>query len=307
MNDLKELRQTADECLAGLTAGPELKSRILQAKREAAQTKQRPVWIRYTALAAACVLVLVLGLTLGLRGRQAAVPVTDGPVLTAVTAGDEVTANERASLNRGSSSLSVVTSNVESAQGIWAGGTGESFPLVILDGRVYRQLTVHNLSEASLGQRIGTIWDCTQEPALSDSGSVSNVMPAGTEVYGVSGMADTLVACRTDTGIHLFQRVSYNGMALLQGETFADVMQLSGHVTALSLSGVGMVEGERAEEMFGLLAASAQYESAGSLTGSQVLLIELDNGAAVQMAVRNDRLAACGVWSCPEFFEAFQN
>jgi len=25
------------------------------------------------------------------------------------------------------------------------------------------------------------------------------------------------------------------------------------------------------------------------------------------MAVKSDSLAACGVWSCPEFFEAFED
>ena len=34
--------------------------------------------------------------------------------------------------------------------------------------------------------------------------------------------------------------------------------------------------------------------------------ITLKNGVTVQLAVKNDKLAACGTWSCPEFFEEFE-
>ena len=30
-----------------------------------------------------------------------------------------------------------------------------------------------------------------------------------------------------------------------------------------------------------------------------------DNGLTVQMAVKDDKLSACGTWSCPEFIDAF--
>ena len=304
MNDLEHLRTVADESLAGLNAGPALRSRILTAAAaERTEKRQsRPTWMRVTAAAAACALILLVAIG-AVMNHQKTDRIT-GPILTAMTAGDEPVANEQSTLNREHSNLSIVARNAGSAQGIWAANTDNGFPLVMLDGRIYRQITVHSLEEASLGQPIATIWDYSSEPALAD-GNVSNSMPAGTEIYAVSGMDKTLVACKTEDGIVAFQRVSYNGSATVKGEGFDDIMQLRGHVVAMSLSGVGMVEGDRAEQMFELLADSAQFESTGSISGSQVLLIELDNGAAVQMTVRNDRLASCGVWSCPEFFEAF--
>ncbi|MBR6953610.1 MAG: hypothetical protein IKH77_01025 [Clostridia bacterium] len=306
MKDLEKLRVVAEEGLAGLTAGTELRGRILAAaseqNRKTAPT--RPLWVRWTAVAAACTLVLAVALGVVLGGNQAAKPVLPG--MTVMTAGDDPVANERASLDRGSSGLNVVSKNAGTPQGIWESSQSGAFPMVVLGDRVYRRLTAGNLAEDALGAPIATIWEQADEPDLSD-GNVSNVMPKGTEVYGVKGMDGTLVACRTENGIAAFQRVSYNGTAISAGERFTDVMQLDGHVVAMSLSGVGMVEGERAEQLFGILAENAQYESAGSISGSQVLLIELDNGAAVQMTVRNDRLAACGVWVCPEFFEAFGN
>lgn len=55
-----------------------------------------------------------------------------------------------------------------------------------------------------------------------------------------------------------------------------------------------------------MLMEYASYESSGMVSGKQNLLIELDNGLTVQLAVREDRLSACGTWSCPEFLEAFE-
>lgn len=304
MSDLERLREIADEGLAGLTADTALRGRILAAARDGKRERRasRPAWIRVTAYAAACAVVLLAAVGLIMNGTRQENITT--PVMTAMTAGDGPVANEQNALNRAHSSLSVVGQNAGSAHGIWAAGTDNSFPMVMLDGRVYRRLTEHGIREDSLGQPIATIWDHSSEPALAD-GNVSNVLPEGTEIYAVSGMGGTLVACKTGEGIQAFQRISYNGSATIRGESFRDVMQLDGHVVAMSLSGVGMVEGERAEQMFDLLADHAQYEEAGTISSNQVLLIELDNGAAVQMSVRNDRLASCGVWSCPEFFEAF--
>ena len=41
-------------------------------------------------------------------------------------------------------------------------------------------------------------------------------------------------------------------------------------------------------------------------SSKQSLLIALDNGLTLQMNVSGEVLYGCGGWSCPEFFEAFQ-
>ena len=75
---------------------------------------------------------------------------------------------------------------------------------------------------------------------------------------------------------------------------------------AVELSGVGTITDQNtAESLVDTLLDNASFESSGSVSGSQSLLIQLDNGITVQMAVKDDKLSACGTWSCPEFIDAF--
>ena len=100
----------------------------------------------------------------------------------------------------------------------------------------------------------------------------------------------------------------FNGNALRGAERLADTLALTGRVIAMELSGVGTVTDPAAcESLLSTLLSNASYESSGSISSKKALLIELDNGLVLQLAVKGDNLAACGVWSCPEFFEAFDN
>ncbi len=299
---LEELPQIAEETLGGLRAGPELRTRI----RAGRERRERPRAWRFAvpALAAATVLAVVLPFALrGGSGRpapDAAVVATEGGT-TSFTAGGGRVGNETANLEPGKSSLSVTRSNASGRHGIWDGDS-----MIRVDGRYYRKLRGVNPDRSALGGVVATTQEYTQDLTLSAAGCTSNAVPVGTPVYGVAGMSGTLVACDVG-GLQLYQRVSYNNTGLQNHEGFGDVMQLRGHVVAMSLSNVGLVEGDTAAGLFGILAGNATYEGAGSVTQRQVLIIELDNGAAVQMDVNGDRLGACGVWSCPEFIEAFGN
>ena len=74
----------------------------------------------------------------------------------------------------------------------------------------------------------------------------------------------------------------------------------------MELSGVGTVtEPAACETLLETLLECATYESSGSISSKKALLVELNNGLVLQLTVKGDNLAACGVWSCPEFFEAF--
>ena len=78
-------------------------------------------------------------------------------------------------------------------------------------------------------------------------------------------------------------------------------------VVALELTGVGTVtDPAQAQALFSLLINTAQMTRPGASETSQSLLIGLQNGLALQMSVRDESLMACGTWSCPEFFEAFE-
>ena len=105
----------------------------------------------------------------------------------------------------------------------------------------------------------------------------------------------------------VFQRVSFNGSALTGRETLSDTLEIAGHIAAMELSGVGAItDSETCETLFSTLTENASYESSGTVSAKQSLLIQLDSGLTLQLAVKNDKLSACGTWSCPEFLEAFE-
>ena len=160
-----------------------------------------------------------------------------------------------------------------------------------------------------LGESLGTVSEFTTEPSLSGTDVIlSNAATLGAEIFAVDGMGGTLIATEVNGVTRLFQRVSFNGSALQGSESLADTLQLAGHIISMELSDVGVIEDSSAcEKLFATLLDNASYDSSGSVSARQSLLIGLDNGLTVQLAVRNDKLAACGTWSCPEFFEAFEN
>ena len=95
-------------------------------------------------------------------------------------------------------------------------------------------------------------------------------------------------------------------ITVLGGEEFRHVVADPARVTGMALDGAGEItDRETARRLAETLNEYAALESNGTLNSGQRLRIYLDNGACIQMTVRNERLASCGVWSCPEFFEAF--
>ena len=155
---------------------------------------------------------------------------------------------------------------------------------------------------------VSAVEEYTTEPSLSRTDVViSNCVWAGEDVYGISGMEKSLVCAKVDGSLRLFQRVSFNGYATIGKESLADTLQFQGHIASLTLSGIGTVSGATASSLFETLLHQASYESSGSLNTEDTLLITLDNGLCAQMLLKDDRLSACGVWSCPEFVEAFRN
>ncbi len=291
---LENLPRVAEETLGGLRAGPGLKHRILNGQ----ETKRRPSAWRYAIPAMACALtaILVLTFTLVLPRLNWTARVT-----TSYTAGGPAVANEAGSLDRSQSRLTVTRNNAANRQGIWDGNN-----LIRIGDRYYRRLRGLSMDRSSLGGVTAVTEEYTTDLTLSMADCTSNTVPAGTQVYAVRGLSGALVACEAGGGLQVYQRVSFNNKALIGGEDFSGVMPYRGHVVAMSLSGVGLVEGDAAARLFDILGDHAQYMNAGSVTQRQVLIIELDNGAAVQMDVNVDRLGACGVWSCPEFIEAFE-
>ncbi len=304
MKTIERLPEAAERGLAGLNAGANLKYRIIHeaAKKEEAPVRSRRSWVP----ALCCGLVVVLcGVFIpsAISRRQSnllivsqpAGEATEAPVLTAQNYG----------IASGALSAGV---NAPSYRSIWESSQNGTFPLIGLNGAYYRMLTTpSSVSDSQLGASLGTVAEYTTEPALSDSSIIlSNCSEAGTEVYGISGMSGTLVAAKVDGVTRLFQRVGFNGTALNGNESLSDTLQIAGHVTAMELSDVGTItDGNTISSLLTTMFSNASYKSSGSVSGSQSLLLTLDNGFTVQLAVKDDRFSACGTWDCPEFFEAF--
>ncbi len=307
MKNLDQLPEVVNETLGGLTAGQNLKLRIEKAVQPSAQTPVRRrarAWIP----ALACALVVALGAVFAVPAlmRQQ----EQQPLIVSQAAGDGQVGIERGTLGmvRGNTTI-VADRNTPSYRSLWAESTNGAFPLLGINGRYYRLLTSpDSVSDRVLDESCGTVAEFTAEPSLSGNDVVlSNTAPVGTAIYPVSGMESTLVAAQIDGNTRLFQRVGFNGNALKGNESLADTLQIAGHIIGMELSDVGSVtDADACETLFDTLVSNASYESSGSVSGQQSLLIELDNGLTVQLAVKNDRFSACGTWSCPEFFEAFE-
>ncbi len=296
---LDSIPQMADRALAGLQAGPDLRLRI---QMEAIRKEQRRKTMMSVgrAATAVCCAVLVLALILNPQQRVqefAAPSITSLPLGSGVESSDEPAVLGEASIQGG-------RQNADS--GIWAASENGAFPLIGLKGSYYRQMTISVSIPSSQLTEVGSVEEFTTEPSLSDASIISsNCVNAGETIYAVTGMESTFLAAQSSGRQCLFQRVSFNGKALTQSETLADTLQLKGHIQSMTLSGKGTVQGESAEALFDTLVNNSVYESSGALSTDSVLTITTDSGLSAQMLVRDDRLSACGIWSCPEFFEAF--
>lgn len=185
-----------------------------------------------------------------------------------------------------------------------------NFPLVLVDGAAYRMLiSPLNMKDTLLGSSLGEVTEYTLEPALSTGGGiVSNIVSAGESLYAVKGLEGAMIAAYVKGGLRAFQRVSYAGASILGKETLADTLASADRITAMELTDAGIVDDPAtAQRLMQVLLDNATYESAAVGTSdTRSLLIALDNGLLMQLMVGDDTLSACGTWSCPEFFEAYE-
>lgn len=303
---LQNLPEAADAAMGGLTATPFMKAKIDRAVAEkksprAWQTRLRPV------LAMGCMaLAVLLAVAIPMMNEE------DPGIMMHSGELGEPTQSPDAALSADLGSGDVRITKGRSTPGyrsIWSDVDDGYFPLIGVNGKFYRMLTSPRQVDSSLmGEKLGTVSEFTREPSLSDTSAVlSNAAAFGSDVYAISGMGDALVCAEVNGTMRLFQRVSFNGNALRGRETLADTLQLEGRIIAMELSGVGTItDPATCETLLDTLLQNATMKSNGSLSSKQALLLETDTGLVLQMNVRGDSLAACGVWSCPEFFEAFE-
>ena len=306
---LSNLPQEADKAMDGLYATPFLKARIDRAVEEKKQSKVRFALPRWAPALCCAAVVLVLALVSApLSQKDQTNPLISSNVLGSNTPTPDGVMT--ADLNGGSVFISD-SSSKPGYRNMWSDVKDGSFPLIGINGKYYRMLTSPNVVENELlGQQIATISEFTTQPSLSGTDVVlSNTASSGAAVYSIHGVdANTLIAAKVNGRMRLFQRVSFNGNALRGRERLTDTLAIGGQVIAMELSGVGTVtDPVDCETLLATLLDCASYESSGSISSKKALLIELSNGLVLQMAVKGDNLAACGVWSCPEFFDAFDS
>ena len=313
MMDIKELERLApmaDEMLSGLHADETMKRRILSAARE--EKKQPVIMPRLVpALCCAALAVACIGV-FAPRLNQAAVNAAASPAPVSI---DTIAAGDGQTMTMTKMADVSGTARVRAAGGssdsLFASTSGD-IPLVAVNGAVYRMLsTPANVQSSLLGDAVGTVNTTTDEPSLADddamAGGLSNVADAGQTIYTISGLdANTAVACEVGGSMRLFQRVSYAGKGP-GGQGLEDTFSVRGQAAELTLSGVGTLTGDAANDAVAVLLDHATLKSADMSAKKQTLTVTLTNGLKLQLGVSGDTVSACGGWSCPEFFEAFES
>lgn len=315
MTRLDHLPEITARNLGGLRADARLQLRIKHAMiTEPARRKQHRKLVLSGCVAIALCLTLGLTtlpalLTAGQGGTQPSTTLMDS---RSAGGGDDSALGRLRALDVPAGSISVGGTGAESGtyRNLFATERNGNFPLVIVNGAAYRLLiSPTNMKDSLLGEILGEVDEYTLEPALSTGNVVSNVVSAGVPVYAVQGMRGALAAAYVKGSLRVFQRVSFAGTALLGSETLADTLTTAEHITAMELTGAGVVDDPAtAQKLMQTLLSNAEYDNAALSTGdTRSLLIGLDNGLLMQLMVGQDTVSACGTWSCPEFFEDYED
>lgn len=303
---VQQLSSVTGEMLGGLHATPALRHRILvkadrqHQARQATAARREPAPRKGFAarLTPAVGMALVLALMIGLGLNYGA----DSSLFT-----DPAPQYAATDLGSGMAGGGGGTGSVPQYRSLFE-GEGANPPLIGVHGRYYRMLSVPVSSDV-VGTPIAEVQDFTSEPSLAATvGVVSNVAKAGTQIYAVDGVSQkTACIAEVDGRLRLFQRVGYAANTFLGNEQFEDILDVSGRVAALELSGVGVITDERvANDLIYTLTEFAIYGGSDVPDSGQALTIYLTNGLSLQLTCQDDTLGGCGAWVCPEFFEAFE-
>lgn len=312
MNDLKALERLepiTNEMLAGLHAGENMKHSVVLAAQNGAKTR-RTRSRGFSLVPALCCGLLAVAV-IGTAGLRLAGNTQDDPVtvqIGAIAAGNDLSPGVRTVADMGQNAS--VRTAVPEYESLFA-STGADIPLVSVNGAVYRMLiTPEDIADSLLGEEVGQVGAHVAEPSLASQqqmeAGLSNVAAQGEAIYGVAGISgSTAVAAQVDGKTRIFQRVSYAGKGP-GGQSLEDTFSVRGQVASVTLSGVGTLTGDAANEVIAVLLDQATLKSADATARRQALTVTLNNGLRLQLGVSGDTLCGCGGWSCPEFFEAFE-
>ena len=306
MEKLNHLASITDEMLAGLQTDETMRLRIVRAAREQAKPRRRNMKRYAPAFAFAAAAIVCVGVASVRLGEI-------NPGVTPMTIG-EIAAGE--AVQGGTMMLADLGdgASVRMARSIGGGSlfaeSGAEIPVVTVKGNVYRMLSTPQDIGRSMLQEMGSIQITTEQPSLASDADaekgLSNVAQENAAIYSVKGVStSTAIAAEVNGSVRLFQRVSYAGRGPA-GDSLRDTFSVSGKIKTVELDGVGTLEGGAADDVIDVLLSCATLKSADAGSARQYLTVTLDNGLRLQLGVSGDTLSGCGSWSCPEFFEAFE-
>ncbi|NLB90866.1 MAG: hypothetical protein GX786_06585 [Clostridiales bacterium] len=308
---LEQLPEIVDRSLGGIEANPSLRYKILSAAAETkTEEKKKPFFSRFSVpltAVSACLVLVVIGFTVfpNLFSTSVSQPEATNALLGHSAAGQQEPVLQERTLSQGT--MSIGAGSFSSADSLWV-SAGDTFPLISMNGKFYRQMNQKVLYDAQLSGHIGSVENFTQEPALASTfGNMSNVVEEGEGIFAVSQLGDGVIAAKVNDSMTLFQRISFAGNAIFSEETLAQTLGFSAEdVLSISLSEVGTISDEAvAQKLVTTLTQNATYASSSLGSGKQVLLFTLRNGITLQMYVDDDVFSACGSWDCPGFSQAF--
>ena len=310
MNNMEKLNQLGpitDEMLAGLQTDEAMRLRIVRAAREKARPAKKNTkrFAPVMALAAAALVCVGVASTRMEAITPGAVPM----MIDEIAAGQPAAAGARVMADLGDGAS--VGAARSSGGSLFAKGSGE-IPVVTVKGNVYRMLTTpQDIGSSLLAGEAGSVQVVTDQPSLASGADLkaglSNVADPAATIYTVKGLkTTTAVAAKVDGKMRLFQRVSYAGQGPA-GSRFEETFSIRGKVKSMTLDGVGTIEGGKANDVAAVLLDCASLKSAQAGSAKQYLTVTLDSGLKLQLGVSGDTLMGCGGWSCPEFFDAFEN
>ena len=317
MNRLENLPEIAQRGLGGLTADHRLLQQIKLAAANGRAPSRRVRWQPVLAGCVALALCVCVGIWVSplFIGANTAGSRLSSEVMGSRAAGGTDENNFGALVSALDLTASGVTiSGAQDAaatyRNLFVPERDDNFPLILVGGAAYRMLiSPTNMDQSLLGESLGVVTEYTLEPALSTGGGlVSNIVNADDTVYAVKDMQGAMAAAYVKGNLRVFQRVSFAGTAILGNETLTATLAAAKHITAMELTGSGIVDDPAtAQSLMQTMLSNAVYESASVGGGdTRSLLIGLDNGLLMQLMVGDDTLSACGTWSCPEFFEAYE-
>lgn len=315
MFDLKSLDQLgpiADEMLGGLHADEAMRLKIKRAAQEGKVRRKAPAARVAPAVCCAALALCCVGVWSSTRHVTDEPGMVNEPMAVSINtiAAGEGTAFDGATLVADLNDNVMMRKATPGGDSLFAKDGGD-VPLVTVGSAVYQMLkTPQDIGSSLLSGEVGSVQLFDEQPSLASpkemNAGLSNVVQQGTVVYGIKGLEQTTaVAAEVEGSTRVFQRVSYAGRGPA-GDSLEATFSVRGQVREAELSGVGTLEGGKANDVITILLDQAVLKSADATSGRQTLTVTLESGLRLQLGVSGDTVYGCGSWSCPEFFEAFE-